>query len=106
MRGKNKAALELKCYPGLDEMLDLAENLACYDYDQGIVTATDYAEYLFKIAGIGMGVPAFAFFDFKGYGARQLEKSGFVSAPYEAVNRNEQPFRQEFTTFGQGMTMG
>ena len=64
MRGKNKAALEFKCYPGLDEMLDLAENLVCYDYDQGIVTVTDYAEYLFKIAGIDMGVPAFAFFDF------------------------------------------
>lgn len=102
---KYKAVLELECYPGLDEMLDLAENLVCYDYDQDIVTATDYAEYLFKEAGIDTKDPAFAFFDFKGYGARQLEKSGFIATPYGAVNRNETPFRQEFTTFGQGMTM-
>ena len=102
---KYKAVLELERYPELDRMLDITGNLGCYDYDPVVVTAADYGEYVLREAGIDTGDPAFSNFDFKSYGERQLERSGFVSTPYGAVIRNGRPFEQEFTKPWQGMEM-
>lgn len=102
---KYKAILELECYPGLDRMLDITRNLDCYDYDPVIVSDADYGEYVLRESGIDTSDPAFSYFDFKSYGKRQLEKSGFISTPYGAVTRNDRPFEQEFTKPRQGMTM-
>ena len=93
---KYKAVLELEGYPEIDRMLDITKNLDCYDYDPVIVTAADYGEYVLREAGLDTGDPAFSsFFDFKGYGERQLQQSGFVSTPYGMVIRNGLPFEQE-----------
>lgn len=102
---KYKAILELECYPGLDRMLDIVGNMDCYDYDPVIVSDVDYGEYVLRESGIDTSNPAFSHFDFKSYGKRQLEKSGFISTPYGAITRNDSPFEQEFTKPGQGMTM-
>lgn len=102
---KYKAILELECYPGLDRMLDITRNLDCYDYDPVIVSDADYGEYVLRESGIDTSDPAFSHFDFKSYGKRQLEKSGFISTPYGAITRNDQPFEQEFTKPRQEMAM-
>nr|WP_289706753.1 antirestriction protein ArdA [Enterocloster clostridioformis] len=102
---KYKVILELECYPGLDRMLDIAGNMDCYDYDPVIVSDVDYGEYVLRESGIDTSDPAFSYFDFKSYGKRQLEKSGFISTPYGAITRNDRPFEQEFTKPRQGLTM-
>lgn len=102
---KYKAVLELECYPDLDRMLDITENLGCYEYDPLISTATGYAEYLLKESGFDTSDPAFDRFDFAGYGKRRLERNGFVPTPYGCINRNDEPFIQEFTKPQSGMTM-
>lgn len=106
---KYKAILGMEAFPCagqmLDRMLDIAKNLDCYDYDPVIVTAADYGEYVLQAAGIDTSDRAFSSFDFRDYGERQLQKSGFVSTPYGMVSRNGLPFEQEFTKPRQGMTM-
>lgn len=102
---KYKAVLDFERYPGLDRMLDITKNLDCYDYDPVIASDADYGEYVLRESGIDTSDPAFSRFDFKSYGRRQLEKSGFISTPYGAVTRNDRPFEQEFTKPRQGMTM-
>lgn len=102
---KYKAILELEVFPSMDRMLDITKNLDCYDYDPVIVTAADYGEYVLREAGIDTNDRAFSLFNFREYGERQLEKSGFVSTPYGMIIRNDLPFEQEFTKPRQGMTM-
>ena len=102
---KYKAVLELECQPDLDRMLDITQNLDCYDYDRQCATATDYAEYLLQEAGFDTSDPAFSGFDFAGYGERQLAGNGFVPTAYGSVGRNEIPFVQEYTKQSQGMIM-
>lgn len=102
---KYKAVLELECFPDLDRMLDITQNLDCYEYDPVIRTAADYAEYLLCEAGFDTSDPAFDRFDFDGYGERQLERNGFVPTAYGSIGHNELPFEQEFTKPRQGLTM-
>lgn len=102
---KYKAVLELECFPDLDRMLDITQNLDCYDYDPVISTAADYAEYLLCEAGFDTSDPAFDRFDFDGYGERQFERNGFVPTAYGSIGRNGLPFEQEFTKPRQGLTM-
>ena len=94
---KYKAVLELECFPDLDRMLDITQNLDCYEYDPIISTAAGYAEYLLCEAGFDTSDPAFDRFDFEGYGERQFERNGFVPTAYGSIGRNESPFVQEFT---------
>lgn len=102
---KYKAVLELECYPNLDWMLDIAQNLGCYDFDTVATSYASYAEFLFHEAGIDLDDPAFASFDFKGYGKRQSEDSGYVMTEYGPISRNEEPFVPEYTAPRPGMTM-
>ena len=102
---KYKAVLELECFPDLDRMLDITQNLDCYDYDPMIRTNADYAEYLLQEAGFDTGDPAFDRFDFAGYGERRLEASGFCCTQYGPVGRNDRPFVQEYTKQQSGMVM-
>lgn len=104
-RMKYKAVLELEEFPSLDRMLDITENLDCYDFDTKISTAAGYAEYLLQESGFDTSDPAFDRFDFAGYGKRQLERNGFVPTPYGSINRNDKPFIQEYTKPQQGLTM-
>lgn len=89
---KYKAALELEHFPDIGRMLDIAQNLDCYDYDPSISTAADFAEILFREAGFDTDDPAFSQFDFFGYGERQYEKNEFVATPYGTITRNNIPF--------------
>lgn len=102
---KYKAILELECFPDLDRMLDITQNLDCYSYDWDMYSPTAFAEYLFEEAGFDTSDPAFALFDFNGYGQRQCENSQFVSTPYGTVTRNEKPFVQEYTGQQPGLSM-
>lgn len=102
---KYKAVLELECYPGLDQMLDITENMGCYDFDGQITSPAGYAEYLLRESGFDTSDPAFDRFDFAGYGERQFERSGFVPTQYGSINRNDKPFIQEFTKPQPGMSM-
>ena len=102
---KYKAVLELECFPDINRMLDITQNLDCYDYDPGIITAADYSEYVLREAGVDTSDPAFDRFDFAGYGERRLKQAGYVPTPYGSVSRNEIPFIQEFTKPDQGMEM-
>lgn len=102
---KYKAVLELECFPDLDRMLDITQNLDCYDYDSVIRTNGDYTEYLLREAGFDTSDPAFDRFDFVGYGERRLEASGFCCTPYGSVGRNDRPFVPEYTKPQSGMVM-
>lgn len=102
---KFKAALELECFPDINRMLDITQNLDCYDYDPGIITAADYSEYLLQEAGVDTSDPAFDRFDFTGYGERRMKQAGYVPTPYGSISRNENPFIQEFTKYSQEMAM-
>lgn len=102
---KYKAVLELEQFPDIDRMLDITKNLDCYDYAPVIVTAADYGEYVLRAVGVDTSDRVFSSFDFRDYGERQLQKSGFVPTPYGMVSRNDLPFEQEFTKPRQGMTM-
>ncbi len=102
---KYKAALELECFPDLSRMLDITQNLGCYDFDRQIATPTDYTEYLLQEAGLDTNDPAFASFDFAGYGERQLGQGGVTFTQYGTIRCNDQPFIQEYTKPRQGMGM-
>lgn len=102
---KYKAVLELECYPDLDMMLDIAQNLDCYDFDRKDISPAAYAEYLLKEGGINVDDPAFSHFDFQGYGKREMEGGIFVMTPYGSIARSDTPFVQEYTKPQAGMTM-
>ena len=104
-RMKYKAVLELEEFPNVDRMLDITENLDCYDFDSKISTAAGYAEYLLQESGFDTSDPAFERFDFAGYGERQFERNGFVPTQYGSINRNDKPFIQEYTKPQPGMSM-
>lgn len=102
---KYKAVLELECYPDLDMMLDITQNLDCYDFDRNDISPAAYAEYLLKEGGVNVDDPAFAQFDFQGYGEREMEGSPFVMTHYGSIARSDIPFVQEFTRPRQGLSM-
>lgn len=102
---KYKAILELECYPDLDMMLDITQNLDCYTYQQWITNPTDYAEYLLQEAGFNVYNSVFDKFDFINLGKCLLESKGLLVTPYGSVYRNILPFVQEFTKPQPGMTM-
>lgn len=106
---KYKAVLELEQYSDLDMALDIAANLGCYDFGPDILSPDAYGEYVLQSAGIDTGDPAFSYFDFRGYGERQMEQAGYVFTPYGTVSRGGQEFVHEYTeqgqVSGQGMAM-
>lgn len=102
---KYKAILELECYPDLDRMLDITQNLDCYDFDRNDISPAAYAEYLLKEGGVNLDDPAFADFDFQGYGKREMEGGTFVMTPYGSIARSDIPFVQEYAKPQPGMTM-
>lgn len=106
---KYKAVLELEQCFDLDMALDFAANLGCYDFNPDILSLDAYGEYVLQSAGIDTGDPAFSYFDFQGYGERQIGQAGYVFTPYGTVSRNGQAFVHEYTeqgqTSGQGMAM-
>lgn len=102
---KYKAALELETCNDLDMMLDLAENLDCYDFDLDCISTTAFGKYLLQELGVDTSDPAFAFFDFAGYGKRGLEAVGVAYTAYGSIGRNDTPFVKEFTNQPEGMAM-
>lgn len=102
---KYKAAIAMDGCNDLDRMLDIAENLECYDFDRDVLSPADYGKYLLEEMGVDTADPAFAGFDFSGYGTRRLEASGFCCTPYGSVGRNDLPFVQEYTKQQSGMVM-
>lgn len=102
---KYKAVLELECFPDLDMMLDITQNLDCYDFDRKDISPAAYAEYLLKEGGANVDDPAFSNFDFQGYGEREMEGGSFVMTSYGAIARSDTPFVQEYTLLRPGMTM-
>lgn len=94
---KYKAVLQYEQCWDLDMALDLAVNLDCYAFDSLIPSCGAYAEYVLKEAGIATGDPAFARFDFEGYGRRLFEENGFASTSYGTVARTDEPFCHEYT---------
>nr|WP_308625378.1 hypothetical protein [uncultured Eisenbergiella sp.] len=102
---KCKAVMELECYPDLDRMLDITQNLDCYDFDRMDISPAAYAEYLLKEGGVNVDDPAFSRFDFQGYGEREMEGGSFIMTPYGSIARSDMPFVQEYTKLQRGMTM-
>lgn len=104
---KYKAILMLEdCYYNLDMVLDIANNLDCYDFDPQIMSPGQYTEYLLKEAGFDPDDSAFCCFDFNDYGERRLHGSGYVATAYGTVIRNDREFIHEYTKPPkQGMTM-
>ena len=87
-------------------VLDIINNLDCYDFDTQIMSPGHYAEYILKEAGFDPDDPAFCGFDFYDSGERQLQGSGYVATAYGTVIRNDLPFILEYTKPPeQGMTM-
>lgn len=89
---KFKAVLELELRNEIEFALDVAENLDCYDFDPKMYSPAVYAESIFREAGIDLDDPAFAMFDFLGYGERQMQQAGHVQTAYGMILRNENPF--------------
>lgn len=87
-----KAALEYEQCLDCGLALDIALNLACYDFDGHCVSRTEYMKTKFCEEGINISDPAFAFFDFDGYGRRQIGNEGLGYTAYGSIRRNEQPF--------------
>lgn len=102
---KYKAVLELECFPDLDRMLDITQNLDCYDFDRNDISPAAYAEFLLKEGGINVDDPAFSQFDFHGYGEREMEGGAYVITPYGSIARSAAPFVQEYTKPQPGITM-
>lgn len=103
---KYKAVLMVEDCCDLDMVLDIANNLDCYDFDPQIMSPGQYAEYILKEAGFDPDDPAFCGFDFHDYGKRQLQESGYMATAYGTVIRNDQPFIHEYTKpQEQGMIM-
>ena len=102
---KYKAVIEMELCNDLDQALDIAANLDCYDFDPEMDSPARYAEYLLQTAGFDTEDPAFRQFDFKGFGERRLKEIGYSLTSYGAISRNELPFRQEYSKPQQGMTM-
>jgi hypothetical protein len=102
---KFKAALELELRNEIDFALDVAENLDCYDFDPKMYSPAIYAESIFKEAGINPDDPAFAMFDFMGYGKRQMQQAGHIQTAYGMILRNENPFVSRYSQT-EAMQMG
>lgn len=94
---KFKAALELEIRNEIDFALDVAENLDCYAFDPKMYSPAAYAEYIFREAGIDPNDPAFAMFDFMGYGERQMQQAGHIQTAYGMILRNENPFVSRYS---------
>lgn len=102
---KFKAALEMEIRNEIECALDAAENLDCYDFDPKMYSPAVYAESIFKEAGIDPDDPAFAMFDFMGYGERQMQQAGHVQTTYGMILRNENPFVSRYSQT-ESMQMG
>lgn len=102
---KYKAALELEPCNDLDMMLDLADNLDCYDFDQDCISTTAFGRHLLLELGVDTSDPAFACFDFAGYGMRGLEAAGFGYTAYGSIRRNSTPFVKKLTKQPEGIAM-
>ena len=102
---KFKAALELEQCDSLEQALRIAENLDCYSYDPQMYSMASYARYLFRELEFNIDDPAFATFDFQGYGERQLGLLESVQTTYGMITRNEDfPIQTQQNT-EQGMKM-
>ena len=86
---KFEAALELEQCDSLEQALHIAENLDCYSYDPQMYSMAAYTRYLFRELEINIDDPAFATFDFQGYGERQLGLLESVQTAYGMITRNE-----------------
>lgn len=82
---KYKAVLELEKCPSLDMALYIAANLDCYSFAPDYLSPGAFGEYRLQESGVNIDDPAFAYFDFKGYGERELLKCGLVITPYGGV---------------------
>lgn len=102
---KYKAVLCFEKYTELDDILDLTQNLDCYDYDPEVANPADYTERFLRKAGINIDDPAFTSFDYNGFGSRLLEKQGIISTPYGMVKRNENSLKHEFASSYPQMTL-
>ena len=105
MREKYRAAMELELCSDLDLALDIAANLHCYDFDPELHSPASYAEYVLKESGADTEDPAFASFDFQGYGERKMKEVGYVFTAYGLISRNEQPFQREYTEERQSISL-
>ena len=102
---KFEAALELEQCDSLVQPLHIAENLDCYSYDPQMYSMASYARYLFRELEFNIDDPAFATFDFQGYGERQLGLLESVQTTYGMITRNEDfPIQTQQNT-EQGMKM-
>ena len=81
------------------------ENLDCYSYDPQMYSMASYARYLFRELELNIDDPAFATFDFQGYGERQLGLLESVQTAYGMITRNEDFLIQAQQNTEQGMKM-
>ena len=102
---KFEAALELEQCDSLEQALHIAENLDCYSYDPQMYSMAAYTRYLFRELEINIDDPAFATFDFQGYGERQLGLLESVQTAYGMITRNEDFLIQAQRNTEQGMKM-
>lgn len=102
---KYKAAVVADALGDIDMMLDIAENLDCYDFDDNCTSFADYGKKYLQELGVDIDDPAFKDFDFSGYNLRRMEVSGLSSTPYGMVSRNTNHFEQKYTLLEIGMTM-
>lgn len=105
IREKYRAAMELELCSDLDLALDIAANLHCYDFDPELHSPASYAEYVLKESGADTEDPAFASFDFQGYGERKIKETGYISTAYGLISRNELPFQREYTEERQSISL-
>ena len=96
---------EMEIRNEIDFALDVAENLDCYDFDPKMYSPAAYAEYIFREAGIDPNDPAFAMFDFMGYGERQMQQAGHIQTAYGMILRNENSFVSKYSQT-ESMQMG
>lgn len=95
---KYKAILMLEdCYYNLEMVLDITNNLDCYDFDPQIMSPGQYTQYRLKEAGFDPYDCAFCCFDIHDYGERLLQGSGYVATAYGTVIRNDREFIHEYT---------
>jgi hypothetical protein len=101
---KFKAALEAVGCADIDQVLDLTQNLDCYDFYE-MLSLEDYGEEIIRKHGLETSDHAFALFDFGDLGERMMHKDGLLQTNYGVIRRNEKEMVLEYSSPQLGQQM-
>lgn len=90
-RLKYKAVLEFNGWAGVEQALQLTEQLECYVFDPSLVGYGDYGKECLENMGVDCSEAAFKDFSFYRYGMEAFETAGIKLTAYGAVSLDGKP---------------